>query len=342
MNTQADTIVYIGRFQPAHKAHIETIQRAALVANKRVIILVGSSNQPRTIKNPWKWDERADMIRASLTDSANEKVIILPVRDNLYDENSWIKNVQDIINFTVEDSDIVKIIGYSKDETSYYIKSFPQWETIEIENIDDLHATDIRNAMFENENFEIIGKNLPDAIHDYIKSFMLTSSYDNLLHEYSFIQKYKSAWNDAPYPPTFITVDSIVVCAGHLLMVKRKSEPGKNLWALPGGFVNQNEKLKDAMIRELREETRLAIPPKVLHGSIIKEHVFDDPSRSLRGRTITHAYYIDIGLDNGKLPKIKANDDAVKAKWIPLSVISKMEEQFFEDHFSMISLVHKI
>lgn len=53
----------------------------------------------------------------------------------------------------------------------------------------------------------------------------------------------------------FVTVDSIVLKSGHVLLVRRKSAPGKNLFAFPGGYLQQNESLVDCAIRELREET---------------------------------------------------------------------------------------
>ena len=132
------------------------------------------------------------------------------------------------------------------------------------------------------------------------------------------------------------TVDSIVVSAGHVPLIRRRSTPGRGTWAIVGGFINQDEKLLDGAIRELREETKLKVSPKVLIGSLTQQAVYDDPKRSLRGRTITHAFLFEIGLDNGKLPKVKGGDDADKAKWIPLTVFNKMQDQMFEDHYFIV------
>jgi bifunctional NMN adenylyltransferase/nudix hydrolase len=102
--------------------------------------------------------------------------------------------------------------------------------------------------------------------------------------------------------------------------------------ALPGGFLDANETLKTAVIRELREETRIKVPAPVLAGSITKQQVFDDPYRSARGRTVTHAYLIE--LKDGELPKVKGGDDAAKAFWVPFAEIKP--ERMFEDHFHII------
>ena len=61
-----NTIVYIGRFQPPHLAHIQ-IMKQALKEGNQLIVLVGSANQPRTIKNPFTVAERAEMILASVS-----------------------------------------------------------------------------------------------------------------------------------------------------------------------------------------------------------------------------------------------------------------------------------
>ena len=61
-NKKYDTIVYIGRFQPLHNAHVEIIRRAKSLADNLVII-IGSANQPRTYKNPFTTEERVAMIR---------------------------------------------------------------------------------------------------------------------------------------------------------------------------------------------------------------------------------------------------------------------------------------
>ena len=380
-NEQPDVIVYIGRFRPAHKAHIQTVERACLLAKKRVIILVGSANQPRTVKNPWKWNEVADMILASLSDSAKEKVTILPVRDIVYNENAWNQSVQEIVASVADEGDDIKLIGHTKDDTSYYLNAFPQWgEPIGIENIEDLHATDIRRAMFESEDFDSkIGLYLPKGIHEYIKSFMLTEEYEKLVSEFEFEKRHKRMWNTdlmldyfleqekrnpqwegswdvveavvntlrgsyrvAPYEPTFNTTDAIVVKAGHVLLVRRKHAPGKGLYAIPGGYLNPSEWSLDGALRELKEETKIKEPPALLRSNVKANHVFEHPERSIRGRIITRAYIIELPA-GGPLSKVKAASDAGAVVWVPLSVFAKMEDQMFEDHWHIInSMIAKL
>jgi len=334
-----DLIVFIGRFQPPHLAHIQIIKEAERISRK-VLVLVGSANQPRTIKNPWTWQERGEMIKMSLPEHVQNNIAIRPLHDKMYNDQEWVKQVQDTVMNVDFNSDYkIGIIGYSKDETSYYLDMFPQWELIDVGNIEDIHATDIRNIYLDENTEEIdfethIGRNLPSGIHDYLKAFQLTEDYEKLVKEYSFNKAYKKSWDTAPYAPTFVTVDAVVVQSGHILLVRRRAEPGKGLYAMPGGFLNVDEKIEDAVFRELREETKIKVPEPVLRGSVKAKEVYDKVDRSLRGRTITHAYLIE--LQPGELPKVKGSDDAEKAKWVPISVFEKMEDQMFEDHHHII------
>jgi bifunctional NMN adenylyltransferase/nudix hydrolase len=84
---------------------------------------------------------------------------------------------------------------------------------------------------------------------------------------------------------------------------------------------------------ELREETRLKVPAPVLRGSIRERRVFDAPHRSERGRTITHAYLIELA-PAPELPKVKGGDDARHAFWLPLAQLEP--ERLFEDHYFII------
>jgi bifunctional NMN adenylyltransferase/nudix hydrolase len=158
-------------------------------------------------------------------------------------------------------------------------------------------------------------------------------AFAQLVREHEFIKGYKAQFASLPYPPTFVTVDAVVVHSGHILLVKRGAEPGKGLWALPGGFIGHDELLLDACIRELKEETRLKLPEPVLRGSIKGQRVFDRPDRSLRGRTITHAYYFEF--PSGELPPVKGGDDAAKARWVPLAEFYDMEGMVYEDHYGI-------
>lgn len=338
MNYKYDTLVFIGRFQPFHIGH-EQVIRTALTLAENVIVLIGSANQPRTIKNPWTYMERVGMIADGLDLNKPDagRVTYAPLPDAAYNDQKWAANVQaavdDIVYKNVSSSKIkIGIIGHAKDSSSYYLKMFPQWELVEHEMNEIISATDLRGLMFEGKNIRFIQSLLPTKVFDYVRNWRFTPEFNVLLEEYIHIQKYKEAWKAAPYAPTFVTTDAVVVQSGHVLLIQRRAAPGAGLLALPGGFLNQEEYLVEGMLRELREETKLKVPAPVLKGSIVNTRVFDKPDRSLRGRTITHAFLIQ--LPPGELPPVKGGDDAAKAMWVPISDIK--EENMFEDHYAVI------
>lgn len=334
MTKKYDAIVFNGRFQPLHNAHVEIIQKAAELAEK-VIVVVGSTNQPRTFKNPFSFEEREYLIQ-NIFMGLETELIIEPNYDTIYNDNAWVLRVQNIVaQHTTEDSKVA-IIGHKKDETSFYLDMFPQWELVEVDLIEELSASQIRELYFKKDfNPNFIRGVVPETVLQYLENFANTEEYQQILREIEFVEKYKSQYAGFPYPPTFVTADAVVVQSGHILMIRRRAEPGKGLLALPGGFLDAygDKSLEDAMLRELREETRLKVPAPVLRGSIVESKVFDAIERSTRGRTITHAFYIN--LPSGELPQIKAGSDATSAKWVPISQINSSE--CFEDHYEIIN-----
>ncbi len=340
-NKKRDALVFIGRFQPFHNGHKAVID-AALEQAHEVVVVVGSSFAARNIRNPFTFEERKAMIEACFTEPQHftyegaqgrvktSRVKVVPVSDYPYDDNKWVNAIQRIVDATVPNAKDVGLIGHSKDSTSYYLNIFPRWKNhVEVPNIDGINATDIRNALFGNV---LDGPKLPYDVEQLLMKFTSNKAWSTLQQEYNMVQKYKQSWKAAPFPPTFMTVDAVVVQSGHILLVERGDTPGKGLWALPGGFLNQEETMLDGAIRELKEETKIKVPVPVLKGSIKASKTFDAPNRSVRGRTITQAFFIDLGV--GELPKVKGSDDAAKAFWVPFKDVK--QEKMFEDHFHII------
>ncbi|GMV29778.1 MAG: hypothetical protein AMXMBFR59_19030 [Rhodanobacteraceae bacterium] len=334
-----DYLVFIGRFEPFHNGHLAVLRHALRIAGK-VIVLIGSAGKPRSTRNPWNANEREVMIRAAAGADA-ERLLLQPLADHLYNEAAWIGAVQRQVAAAIAadggaESCRIGLIGRDKDASSYYLREFPQWELCDVQHCEVLSATEIREHLFSADEGGqlLIRANVPAPVAAMLDAFRRTPGYAQLAREFTFLRNYRKAWAQAPYPPTFVTVDAVVVHSGHVLLVRRGAEPGKGLWALPGGFVNQSETLLDACLRELREETRLKIPAPVLKGSLAGQRVFDHPDRSQRGRTITHAFHFVFA--SGELPTARGSDDAAKAQWLPLADALSLEEQFFEDHHHIL------
>ncbi len=324
MNKKYDVCVFLGRMQPPTKAHIMAIEKALSIATCAVVVL-GSAGQARTVRNPFTVSERIEMLCNVVGTTKSDAITFVGVKDNLYNDTAWAADVQSAVN--AQPGEKVAIIGHKKDESSYYLDLFPQWDFIEADVIEDLNATDIRKEYFETGSTRSVQYG---SVGKFMQKFKLTDEYARLAKEWDYIEKYKKSWESAPYPVNLVCCDAVVIKSGHVLVVTRKAAPGEGLLALPGGYVNVNETVQDAMIRELREETRLKVPTKVLIGSIKGKELFDNPVRSLRGRVMTMAYLVDLG--SGELDKVKGGDDALNAKWMPIGEFLDNPELVFEDH----------
>lgn len=324
-----DFCVFIGRFSPFHNAHKSILEEALKISDK-VILVIGSSGTARTVRNPWSYEERVEMISASLTEQG--RVVFLPMKDYLYNDYIWVTALQEKIHNITGYSKNVALIGFETDETSFYLKLFPQFTYVPFETEFHLHATKIRDLYFSRDIS--YRKYIPSGVSVFLSKFETSKDFEFLKSEKDYVDQYKEQWRGAPFPPIFVTVDAIVIKSGHILVVSRKFNPGKGLLALPGGFINKNERIKESVLRELKEETGIKVNIPELKKCIVDTEVFDEPLRSARGRTITHAFLFDLGV--GDLPQIKADDDAEKAFWLPVSEFYTLEDKFFEDHYHII------
>ncbi len=115
------------------------------------------------------------------------------------------------------------------------------------------------------------------------------------------------------YPHPALTVDAIVFTfsgkALNLLLIQRAREPFKNTWAFPGGFVDENETVEEAIVREVREEVSLSV------DNLQQFYIASTPGRDPRGWTVSVVFIGYVEWDNRYA---KAGDDAASAKWFPL------------------------
>jgi 8-oxo-dGTP diphosphatase len=135
--------------------------------------------------------------------------------------------------------------------------------------------------------------------------------------------KYTYEW-----PRPMVSADAAVfrIFGGRtsLLLIKRKKEPYKDKWAIPGGFVELEEELEDAAVRELAEETGLT-------GVHLEQmHTFGTIGRDPRGRMITVTF---MGITSEENPEVKGGDDAAEARWFD---IENLPDNLAFDHDRVI------
>jgi 8-oxo-dGTP diphosphatase len=114
------------------------------------------------------------------------------------------------------------------------------------------------------------------------------------------------------YPRPALTVDlAITTREAHprVLLIRRKNEPFAGSWAMPGGFVDENERLPDAARRELEEETGVSV------ADFEQLYTAGDPGRDPRGWTVSVVYLAQV--EPSALKPVAA-DDAEAVSWFPL------------------------
>ena len=338
-NNSFHAAVCIGRFQPLHEGHLAMI-RATLAVAPIAVVVVGSALQARSPKNPFTWQERASMVHSALSKEEQSRIRILPIRD-YYNTSRWALAVQEgvarILALENEKNTIkIALIGHIKDASSYYLNHFPAWEFLPMERHLPVDATPIRDAYFAEKPLPT--EWLPASTLEFLQTWAQQPAFSALQQEWQMLRDYRQAWAAAPYPPIFSTVDAVVTCADHVLLIRRGRAPGKGLWALPGGFVEPAETLYRSAVRELQEETNLAVTPEVLQRSLRAVQVFDHPDRSQRGRTITHAHYFVLeNKSHSIFPAIQAGDDAAQVQWFPIQGLPAIEAEFMDDHFHILN-----
>ena len=135
------------------------------------------------------------------------------------------------------------------------------------------------------------------------------------------------------YPRPSVTVDCIIFgfdvkSSLKVLLIQRGREPFKDKWALPGGFVDMEETLEEAALRELEEETGLR------NIFIEQLYTFGEPGRDPRGRVISVAYFALVNLIEHD---VKASSDAKNAQWFELDKIPPLAF----DHEDILSVAVK-
>lgn len=349
---------FIGRFQPLHQKHCEIIKNA-LKSFDFLVILVGSCpKSARNIRNPFEYTDVEKMIKAYLLEEniSQNRVFIHILEDKLYKENEWIDEVNDYIcdakiwfthwnnkELGIDIEYHTYLVGSKKDETSYYLDSFPQYKSY-VASVDGkkaLSATEIRNDLFEDRSDAWKEKIGSSAVVKIIEEWKMDgkrrANFEYLQSEYEFCRTYKESTRfvEASYDPIFFTTDIVMIKSSYILLIERKVNPGKGLFALPGGFLGARETTVDSAIRELKEETKINLSRIEIKSNIIDSKVFDYPDRSVRGRVITNAFYVQLP-DEGPFPIVKGNDDAKDAFWMPFHQMNKLNNSFFDDHWHIV------
>ena len=321
-----DYAILPGRLQPPHHGHVRLIM-AGLEQAHTVIVACGGANLSRSIVRPWTAAERIAMLHTMLPADSVARVRIIAVADNPYRPRRWAatlcRHVNDVIRHDGRDPENLRlaVLGSDARAREFYENCLPQWAWIDGERDAHCDSAALRAALLGS----------PAADPTDLCASLDPAALAVLREEFAANEAFRARWIDAPWPPVFVTVDAVVTADHKVLLIERGHFPGRGLWALPGGFLDPEESLRDACVRELAEETSIGCSTAELVDAIREVEVFDAPARSARGRTITHAFRFEL---EGPPRNVRGGDDAAAARWV--AVADVRPDRMFEDHYAIL------
>lgn len=350
MSKKYDLLVYVGRFQPFHNGHAETILEAVKLA-ERVLVLVGSANRAPCPKNPFL---NRDVVRniSTWVDHIPKTFGMVTVQplDDYTDDSDWANAVSMAATREaalhlpagkyLSDAKIA-IIGHEKDASSYYLNILSQ-VGLEHEPLplfcDGLSSTKIRAAIYESDASVDISSLVPKHSLSLRQIDSLKSnSFFYHLHKWNKVEEdIKKAWAFAPYPVSFNAGDAMVIVDNKVLLAARQSSVGYGQLALPGGYleVGSRETTLETAMRELIEETRINVSIQTLRACELRDMrlTVDDPKRSNRGRIISHVHVFDLTKYADQLRVRPTNE--CRPEFVSFREVREViaPEFYFEDH----------
>jgi len=115
-----------------------------------------------------------------------------------------------------------------------------------------------------------------------------------------------------------VGVGAVIICDGKILLEKRKNDPGKGKWSIPGGLVELGEVVEQTVIREVKEETCLDVE-KPEHIDIV-DNITRDANGEIKYHFVILDYFVKL-----KCGKLTAGSDAEELRWVSLSEVEKYD-----------------
>lgn len=343
MDRTPSLAVCVMHAQPLHHGHLAMLEQALQRAD-RVVVMLADAHQARTPATPFTLTERQQMLIDSLPEPARQRVHILPLRNwpqRAQRETAIERGVGALLRQWHWPSDTsIVLLDCARHAQDPQALRPGGWPCVVLEPAPGIARAGISEQWFAagpeltDADWQTLRTHVPDASLRAMRRLSDTPVFEELVTEWRMLQGYRQAWSATPYPPVFVTVDVMLRCADQVLLIERGQSPGKGLLALPGGFIDARDSTWQSAVRELREETRLSVGDAELSSACRGMAVFDHPDRSLRGRTITHAFHIDLG--DRQLPAIEAADDARDARWVPISELKDLADRLHDDHFFIL------
>lgn len=367
-NRKRRVAIYLGRFQGFHKGQ-EYVLKHCLANYDEVIVGIGSAEKAPDPKDPFTYEQRRRVLLLwqEFSSHAGAELNIRPIRDRRYNDSAWVAAVQEMVANVLGRGALnseITLVGCDRDDSTYYLRAFPQWKLDLIEpyaDVPGLSATKIRERLFTDFVTPIEKwKEVTKSAQNFFIDFRETEEFWKLKRWHDALVQYKLENYTGLYRSQYITAHAAVIQSGHVLVVRRTSEIGNGLLTLPDAFVKYNQRIKEAAVSAVMNKTgiRLAdgkraeeITRDMLSGSIVAQDYFDHPTRSLRGRTVTHAFLMRLK-DTKALPVvlgtplqvIEGSDgtevEALSGQWMDINTALSNPEWWFEDQHDILETMH--
>jgi len=115
-----------------------------------------------------------------------------------------------------------------------------------------------------------------------------------------------------------VGVGAVIICDGKILLEKRKGEPGRDKWTIPGGLMELGEIAEQTVIREVREETNLEVEDPELIDVV--NNIIADENAKIKYHFVIVDYYVKL-----KGGTLKAADDAAEVKWVKFDEVENYD-----------------
>lgn len=220
--------VYVGRFQPPHAAHVASI-RHALAHADHLLVLLGSANLARSVKNPFSAPERARMLRGALREvGADVRRVTFRLLPDRFDAELWAADVRREAAAVFGEGATVSLVGFEKDASTAYLRWFPGWGRLPVPEVPGLNATDLRTAYFT-------GRPLPDGVPEAVRAFLArfagTPASPRLRAEWGAVEAARAALP----PGIHLHEERWLQVEGERAWLHTRRDPiGSGLWELPG------------------------------------------------------------------------------------------------------------
>lgn len=250
--------MFIGRCQPPHAAHVASVL-AALDVAPRALVLLGSANLARSVRNPLSAGERALLLRGAVREAGGDvrRLEILPLSDR-FDATRWATDVHVLAADVFGPSAPVTLVGHEKDDSAAYLRWFPSWRRLVLAGVPGLNATDIREAWFTGR---VLPPGVPPRVAHWLGAFGRSAAFSRLQAEWTAVQDVRS---HVPAGVRLHEERRLHVRDRCVWLATRSGAIGQGLWELPGRMLPVGE---------------TPTTPGV---------VFDHPARSLVGQAVAH------------------------------------------------------